>query len=265
MTLDDQESDRPWRDKIASLRAFGVGLLDVLMPPQCLACRSIIETAGLLCPSCFAKAQMIAPPMCRQCGVPLAAATGVSGIAHLDLTCGRCLSDPPLFSRARSVFTYDDIARQLVTDLKYRDRLEGRQSLGAWLARASADLAATADLIVPVPLHYRRLVRRRYNQAAVLARSLAERTGRQLAVDALIRQRPTKSQTGLSLDERTRNMRGAFVVRSKCRAAIKGAQILLVDDVLTTGATANACAKALLQADAREVTVVTLARTKEPV
>jgi ComF family protein len=208
---------------------------------------------------------MISPPMCRQCGLPLAAATGVSGLPEFDLTCGRCLVDPPAFARARSVFAYDEVARQLVGDLKYRDRLEGRASFGIWLARAAAELAAQAGLIVPVPLHYARLVRRRYNQAAILAQALAERTGRPLGVDALVRQRLTKSQTGLTLEERARNMRGAFAVRSKWQPAVKDAQILLVDDVMTTGATANACAKALLRAGAHEVTVVTLARTKEPV
>lgn len=208
---------------------------------------------------------MISAPMCRQCGVPLAGATGVSGLASVDLACGACLSDPPAFARARAVFVYDEIARQLVSDLKYRDRLEGRASFGAWLARAAGDLAAGADLIVPVPLHYLRLVRRRYNQAAILAAALAQATGRPLGVDVLRRLWPTKSQTGLSAEDRARNVRGAFAVRASRAGLVKGAQILLVDDVMTTGATANACAKALIKAGAREVGVVTLARTNEPV
>jgi ComF family protein len=238
--------------------------LDLLLPAQCLSCRALVDRPGLLCAKCFAGAQAIASPMCRSCGVPLPSTAGVSGLANIDLSCGRCLSEPPVFTRARSVFVYDEVARRLVHDLKYGDRLEGRASFGAWLARAGGEFAAEADLIVPVPLHYIRLVRRRYNQAAVLAKALAHSTRRPLAVDALRRVRPTKSQTGLNADARASNMRGAFAVRKNWTHRIKSAQILLVDDVLTTGATANACARALKRAGAAEVTVLTLARVKEP-
>ncbi|MFZ1990750.1 MAG: ComF family protein [Alphaproteobacteria bacterium] len=237
---------------------------DVLLPPQCLSCRTLVDQPGLLCAKCFSGAQAIAPPFCRSCGVPLPSASGISGLAHVDLSCGRCLTEPPVFTRARSVFVYDDVARRLVHDLKYGDRLEGRASFGAWLARAGGDCATQADFIIPVPLHYIRLVRRRYNQAVVLAKALSQSTRRPLAVDALRRVRPTKSQTGLSADARASNMRGAFQVRKNWVGRIKGAQIVLVDDVMTTGATVNACARALKRAGAADITVLTLARVKEP-
>ncbi len=238
--------------------------LDLLLPPQCLACRELVDRPGLLCARCFDGAQTITPPFCRSCGVPLPSAASVSGLADLDLSCGQCLSAPPRFTRARSVFVYDDVARQMVHDLKYRDRLEGRESFGIWLARAGGDFASRADLIVPVPLHYFRLVHRRYNQAVVLAKALSRSTRRPLAVDALRRIRATKSQTGLSADARASNMRGAFAVRKGWAARVKGAKIVLVDDVMTTGATVNACARVLKKAGAAEVTVLTLARVKEP-
>lgn len=244
--------------------SIGARALDVLLPPQCLACRRIVERPGLLCAECFAEAHAIAPPFCRSCGVPLPGAGGISGIAELDLACGRCLAEPPLFARARAVFVYDTVARELVSDLKYRDRLEGRASFGAWLARVGGEFVAKADLIVPVPLHYLRLVRRRYNQAAILAGALARASGRRLGVDVLRRTRSTPSQTGLNAEARARNVRGAFAVRAKWASSAKGAQIVLVDDVLTTGATANACTRALLKAGASEVSVLTLARVREP-
>ena len=238
--------------------------LDLLLPPQCLACRTLVDRPGLLCAKCFAGAQTIAPPFCRSCGVPLPSAANVSGLPAIDMSCGRCLTEPPVFTRARSVFIYDEVARRLVHDLKYGDRLEGRASFGAWLARAGGEYATQADLIVPVPLHYFRLVRRRYNQAAVLAKALSQSVRRPLAVDAVRRIRPTKSQTGLSAAERASNLRRAFAVRNKWLPRVKGAQIVLVDDVMTTGATANACARALKRAGAAEITVLTLARVKEP-
>ena len=237
--------------------------LDLLLPPQCLACRELVDRPGLLCAQCFSGAQMIVPPFCMSCGVPLASATSVSGLATFDLSCGRCLSEPPRFTRARSVFIYDNVAREIVHDLKYGDRLEGRASFGVWLARAGGEFASSADFIVPVPLHYLRLVRRRYNQAAILAKALAQHARRPLAVDALRRIRPTKSQTGLSAEARASNMRGAFAVRKTWLSRIKAAQIVLVDDVMTTGATVDACARALKKAGAGEITVLTLARVKD--
>jgi ComF family protein len=248
----------------AMARRAGVRLLDLLLPPQCLACRALVDQPGLLCGRCYSEVRWITPPICRQCGVPLQAAAGIAGSAQIDLACGRCLAEPPRFARARAAFVYDGAARQLVGDLKYRDRLEGARSYGTWLARLGEGFLEEADFIVPVPLHYLRLVRRRYNQAGLLAAALARASGRPLAVDALKRSRPTPTQTGLSAADRARNVRGAFAVRPRWRDRLKGKRLVLADDVLTTGATANACTRALLSAGAAEVSVLTLARVDAP-
>lgn len=247
----------------ARLRAAARWGLDLLLPAQCLSCRALVGEPGCLCAHCFGEAHLIAAPFCRVCGLALAGLAAISGRAEIDLACARCLSDPPDYERARAVFAFGDVAKRLVHGLKYHDRLEGRASFGEWLARAGADFLTAADLIVPVPLHYFRLVRRRYNQAAILARALAERSGVPAAPLALSRVRDTRSQTGLSAEERARNVKGAFTVRKGFAGRLKGAHIVLVDDVLTTGATAGACARALKKAGAREVSVLTLARVGE--
>ncbi len=252
------------RSGTVRLRALGRWGLDLLLPAQCLACRALVGEPGRLCSGCFAEAHLLAAPLCRVCGLPLAGLTGISGKPELDLACGRCLSDPPDYERARAVFAFGDVAKRLVHDLKYHDRMEGRASFGEWLARAGAEFLPNATLIVPVPLHYFRLVRRRYNQAAVLARAVSEIAGVPCAPLALKRARDTKSQTGLSAEERARNVKGAFTVRKGFAGRLKDAHIVLVDDVLTTGATAEACARVLKKAGAREVSVLTLARVGEP-
>jgi ComF family protein len=249
---------------VARLRAAGRWGLDLLLPAQCLACRELVGEPGRLCSRCFAEAHLLAAPLCRVCGLPLAGLTGISGKPELDLTCARCLSDAPEYDRARAVFAFGDVAKRLVHDLKYHDRLEGRASFGEWLARAGAEFLADADLLVPVPLHYLRLIRRRYNQAALLAGAVSRIAGVPALPLALKRVRPTQSQTGLSAQARARNVKGAFTVRKSFAARLKDAHIVLVDDVLTTGATADACARTLKKAGAREVSVLTLARVGEP-
>jgi ComF family protein len=253
-----------WARHGARLRALGRWGLDLLLPAQCLACRELVGEPGRLCARCFREAHLLAAPLCQSCGLPLAGAVGISGRPELDLTCGRCLADPPAYTRARAVFAFGDVAKRLVHDLKYHDRLEGRASFGEWLARAGAEILASADLLVPVPLHYFRLVRRRYNQAAVLAAAVSQVSRVPVLPLALKRVRATASQTGLSAEARARNVKGVFAVRDKFRTRVKNAHIVLVDDVLTTGATAEACARAVLKAGAREVSVLTLARVGEP-
>jgi ComF family protein len=257
-------SQSPWVRHGARLRSLGRWGLDLLLPAQCLACRDLVGEPGRLCSRCFREAHLLAAPLCLVCGLPLAGAVAISGRPQLDFTCGRCLADPPAYKRARAVFAFGDVAKRLVHDLKYHDRLEGRASFGDWLARAGAEILATADLLVPVPLHYFRLVRRRYNQAAVLAAAVSKVSAVPAAPLALKRVRATASQTGLSPEARMRNVKDAFAIRERFRARIKNAHIVLVDDVLTTGATAQACARAALKAGAREVSVLTLARVGEP-
>ena len=235
-------------------RKLGRAALDALLPPLCLSCQAVVDQPGAVCPTCWAKLTFLGQPMCRSCGLPFPHDVGA------DAVCAGCLADPPPWDRARAVFAYDDASRALVLGFKHSDRLHAAPAFGRWLARAGADLTAEADIVSPVPLHWLRLALRRYNQAALLAGALAKTSGLNGIPDLLKRTRRTPSQGKLGRSERQKNVAGAFRVRRRYRARIDGARVLLVDDVLTTGATARACTKALLSAGAAAVDVVTLAR-----
>ncbi len=229
-------------------------LLDLLLPPHCIACRGPADGPGRLCPTCWAEVDFIAPPVCSGCGLPLDYDLGS------DALCGSCAAAPPAFDRARAVMRYGDVARRLVVGLKHADRTHLAPALGTWLARAGADLVKTADVMVPVPLHRRRLIARRFNQSALLAHCLARQTGQVVATDILRRRRPTGSQTGLTRTQRRTNVTGAFEVAARRRSLVEGRKVLLIDDVLTTGATVEACAVSLRRAGADHIGVLTLAR-----
>ena len=234
--------------------AVARGLVDVALPPQCLACHAPVAEVGTLCPTCWSRLKLIERPYCERLGIPFTYDLGAGALS------AEAIADPPPFDRARAVAVYDGIARALVHGLKYRDRLELGRWMGNWMARAGADLIGHADVIVPVPLHRRRLWWRRYNQSALLARVLAERGGKTLANDALVRIRPTAQQVGLSAEERDRNVRGAFRVAAERKADIAHRRVLLVDDVYTTGATVRAATRALIRAGAVGVDVLVFAR-----
>lgn len=231
-------------------------VLDVLLPPRCLGCGAIVGDRASLCPGCWSRLAFIEAPLCRACGYPLPHALPEAPI------CAACAAAPPLYERARAALRYDEGSRRLILAFKHADRTDISRAFGGWMARAGAPLLAEADLVAPVPLHRWRLLRRGYNQAAILARSLrhAAHTWR-LVPDLLERRRRTASQQGLSGEARLANVtRTAFRVHPRHRARVTGARILLVDDVLTTGATAAACASVLLSAGAAAVDLLTLAR-----
>ncbi|MBT4906213.1 MAG: ComF family protein [Rhodospirillaceae bacterium] len=242
-----------------ALQAVRVSL-DVLLPPQCLACDALVSTPGTLCHACWDGAVFVSAPLCAACGTPFEFDHGP------DALCGACLRDRPRIERARAVFIYNDVSRNLATGLKYRDRTHAAPALGGWLARAGRELLANADLIAPVPLHRGRLWRRRFNQSALLAQAIVKNTGGEpaLSLDLLSRTRATPSQGGLNAAERRRNVRGAFSLNTRHRQAVVGARILLVDDVFTTGATLDACAAALLGSGAAAVDALVLARVDRP-
>lgn len=236
-------------------------LVDAVLPPQCLACDALVAAPGSLCAACWQAADFIAPPFCTRCGIPFEFDAGSGAL------CGACAAQEPDYDRARAVLRYDDVARRLVIAFKHGDRCEGAPAFGRWLARAGGELIAQADLIVPVPLHRNRLWRRRYNQSALLAQGLVRALGRgapPLVPDLLVRRRATPSQGGLSADQRRRNVRGAFAVQRGQEARVGGKRILLIDDVMTTGATVAACASALEHAGVAAVDVLTLARVARP-
>lgn len=238
-------------------RRLGRGVLDTLLPPQCLACPAPVDEPGSLCAACFARFTFITRPYCQVCSLPFE-----SAVVDDDLICGACMTDRPAFQRARAVFVYKDAARDLVLKLKHADRTDAAVHLAQWMRRAGAEVLSDADCIVPVPLHWRRLWWRTYNQAALLANALGRLTQKEVLPDALRRTRATPSQGRLDRAQRRRNVAGAFTAAP--RAALAGKAVLLIDDVMTTTATADACARALLRAGAARVDVLVLARVPAP-
>jgi ComF family protein len=232
-------------------------LVDILLPPRCIQCARTVEINGTLCADCWRAITFLGEPCCSCCGLPFPFDAGAGAL------CAGCIARPPRFDRARSVFAYDDHSRRLVLALKHADRLHGVPAFGQWLARAGAPLLDDADLLVPVPLHWTRLWRRRYNQSALLAQAVAGALGRpdgspRSAPDLLYRKRRTPSQGHRTRLQRAENVRGAFALRHP--SAVEGRRIVLIDDVLTSGATVEECARILRRAGAARIDVLTLAR-----
>ncbi|HVU19246.1 MAG TPA: ComF family protein [Rhizomicrobium sp.] len=233
--------------------------LDLLYPPLCIGCRAQVSEPGRLCASCWKDIDFLEGPVCLCCGLPFDLDPGT------DTLCAACMADPPSFDRARAVMRYDDKSRGPILALKHGDRLDLVPGFARWLERSGRALIDEADIIVPVPLHPRRLWSRRFNQAAELARRLGAFTGKAVEPMALRRIRPTPSQGVMpSAKARRRNMRGAFQVPESYQTEIRNRAILLVDDVLTTGATVDACARVLKRAGAQKVHVLALARVVRP-
>ncbi|HTV32606.1 MAG TPA: ComF family protein [Methylocella sp.] len=230
--------------------------LDLIFPPTCLACRQSTGVAGSLCASCWSQVRFIERPFCERLGTPFATDLGQEGLLSPE-----AIAHPPVFSRARAVALFEEgPIRQLVHRLKYGDRMELAKPMGAWMARAGSELLTEADLIVPIPLHKSRLTWRRFNQAQALAQSISSRCGVPTDPLSLVREKPTPSQVGLSRPQRALNLQGAFRVRPERVAQIAGRAIVLIDDVMTSGATANAAARALLRAGSARVDVLVFAR-----
>ena len=247
-----------WRGALPVMRRAGAQMLNLLLPWRCIACGVSVEGPGALCPDCWSGIAFIAPPLCACCGYPFPYEVGASAL------CASCVAHPPHFERARAVFAYDDGSRGPVLAFKHADRIDAAPAFGQWLKRAGAELLADDPLILPVPLHRTRLMTRRYNQSAELARALSAASGATCVPDLLVRTRRTPSQGGLSASGRRRNVQGAFALRPGMEARIQGRRMLLIDDVFTTGATADACARALRRAGSGPVDVLTLARVVRP-
>ncbi|MGI8841455.1 MAG: ComF family protein [Caulobacteraceae bacterium] len=233
--------------------------LDLLLPPRPLdeASRRVgVQSTGLTADA-WARIAFIEAPFCDGCAAPFEYDLGA------EVRCPACQARPPAFDHGRAACLYDEHSRDLILKLKHADRTDLCGLFARWIARAAADILPDLDAVVPVPLHRWRLLRRRYNQAAEIARPLARQARLAYFPDALARIRPTQSQGGRSGSGRRRNVAGVFQVAPSWRSRVEGRRLLLIDDVLTTGATAEGCARALKRAGAARVDMAVIARVKE--
>lgn len=264
--VDRKEERRRWaagagRGLLTGLKQAGRMALDALLPPLCLSCNAQVGAPGTLCPACWEGVDFIAPPFCACCGAPFDLDPGAGMGADLQgapHVCAACIAHPEPWERARAVFRYDEAGKGLVLRFKHGDRTDAAPAFARWMARAGADLLQDADLVAPVPLHRWRLLKRRYNQSALLALELAKLSGIAAMPDLLVRRRGTAPQGHHGRLGRARNVKGAFALRRSGQA--QGKRVLLIDDVLTTGATAAECSRVLLKGGAAAVDVLVLAR-----
>jgi ComF family protein len=241
-----------WVSVAATARRLAVYGLDLLLPPRCPACREIVDNAGRFCLKCWTGLTFLTDPVCAGCGAPFEIDRGPNA------RCGACLEAPPRYAAARAALAYDGSARTVLLGFKHGDRQHLVEIMAPQLVRAGRDWFGPDSVLVPVPLHRWRLWKRGFNQAALLAHAVSRRTGSPLVVDALVRVKPTRSSQGMGRRARADNVRGAFRVARP--AAIKAKEIILIDDVLTTGATVEACTRMLLRGGAKQVRVLTWAR-----
>ena len=236
------------------MNAFAKKMLDLALPPRCVVSGDPVDEQGMLAPSVWAGLRFIGSPQCKQCGLPFEYEVDESTL------CGTCIETAPAYTTARAALAYDDGSRDIILRFKHADQMHAVRAFLPWLKSAGAGFLNEADLIVPVPLHRWRLLKRRYNQAAVMGMTLGRDIGKPCIPDALLRTRSTPSQGHLKRDEREKNVKKAFAINERHKEAVKGKTIVLIDDVYTTGATVQECAKTLLRAGAKTVHVLTLAR-----
>lgn len=254
------DAARAFGRKVAGTVGATFGLaLDTALPPLCPACREQVADPGALCAACWGQLSFIARPYCERLGTPFAYDPGPGVLS------AQAIADPPAYGRARAAVRYDDIARILVHAFKYGDRIDLAPGMGRWMASAGRELLENADALVPVPLHWRRLWARRFNQAAALAQAISRECGVPVIHDALQRVRATRQQVGLTQAERGTNVQGAFAVTPAGKATLRGKRVVLVDDVLTSGATVDNCSRVLLRSGALNVDVVIFARVVDAV
>lgn len=244
------------KSSIRPLAKWSRAALDMVLPPLCLGCQSRIMDHDALCPLCWRQIAFIRPPLCDRLGIPLSIDTGGTMLS------AAAIADPPDYDRARAVAHFDGLMRVLVHGFKFHDSHNARRLFGRWMAVAGHDLLQEADLLVPIPLTRWRLLSRRFNQAQILAAETGRRARIPVNPFALVRRRSTH-QVGLTRAQRLKNVSGVFRVPASELPNVAGKAIVLVDDVITTGATASAAARALKRAGARRVDVLALALVSE--
>ncbi|MEL6361535.1 MAG: ComF family protein [Pseudomonadota bacterium] len=237
-----------------SVKRFGLRSLDAVMPPRCPLTGEPVTSPSLLSANGWSTLRFVGEPFCPKCALPFDVDHGA------DAVCGFCLTNPTGLDQTRAAVVYNDAAHDLIVGFKHSDKAERAGLFAPWLARVGAGLFSRDALLVPVPLHRRRMVSRKYNQSALLCQALTQTTDVETCLDGLIRARPTRAQQGLDAEARSANVKGAFVVNDKRRGELSDRAIILVDDVFTTGATLAACARALRKCDVRTVSALVIAR-----
>ncbi|MBO6797412.1 ComF family protein [Maricaulis sp.] len=237
----------PWRAVLSEAQ-------NLIWPPLCPVSHQPVRAHGELAAEAWSRLRFVADPLCRTCGLPFDYPFGGADVT--GRFCASCIARPPYYDRARAPLVYDEVSRDLVLPLKHADRRESVERFARWMWMSIGRQVQDGALILPVPLHWKRLMKRRYNQAGLLARAMARQAGLGFEPDLLLRRKATPSQAGQGARSRKRNVSGAFELTGK----LEGQDILLVDDVLTTGATVNACASLLKRSGSGRVDVVTLCR-----
>ncbi len=229
---------------------------ELLVPSACLTCDRFVDKQGGCCPQCWGKLRFVTKPFCPVMGSPFSIDMGD------DFLSAETIATPPPFDKLRTVLLYDDLARKLVSSIKYSDRADLLRWVSNWMNVSGREIIDEVDAIIPVPLHPSRLRKRRFNQAGELAHRLAKLNDKEFLPEILIRRKPTRQQVGLSESERARNVSGAFAVPQEMKINLKGKRVLLIDDVYTTGATAKSAARALKRGGASQINVLVFAKVE---
>ncbi len=232
-------------------------LLNLILPPRCIKCRNIVEKSGGLCSYCWSKIEFITKSNCSICGFPFEYDMGV------DTPCAACIAKKPPYDKAVAVFIYNDKSSDLITYFKYGDKIHAASTFAELMYNKCRDQIDDADIIIPVPLHPKRLLRRRYNQSALISNHINRLSGVDTIPDLMSRKKNNVPQASLSKKERLQNVKGAFSIKKKYINILQNKNIILIDDVMTTGATVSECAKVLKKSGASKVEIITLAKTVE--
>ena len=232
-------------------------IIDFILPPRCIVTGEIVSHQGLLSPKSWRDLNFISDPQCHRCGFPF---DFDSGDVKEGNICAVCAKNPPAFDKARAALVYDDMSRDIILSFKHGDQTQSVPSFIPWLNQAGVDVLDRADYLVPVPLHRWRILRRRFNQSALIAQYLSKDTKIPCFLDILQRVRATETQGHLKVNERKKNVKNAFGFNFQYKEMIRNKHIVLIDDVYTTGATVTECTKILLKQGAASVSILTLAR-----
>lgn len=237
------------------VKSFVSQAANIIFPPRCVNCYCFTMQHGALCIDCWSKLNFISNPYCNSCGIPFEFVVGDS------LTCGDCITKNPSFDQARSAVVYDESCTKLITSFKYGDKTHHARILSKWIDLCGKDILNKTDFMIPVPIHLKRLRKRKYNQAALLAKYLQKDCKIPILYDGLIRVKNTPQQAGLSSYARMRNLSGAILFNQKYKHQLQGKTVTIIDDVMTTGSTLEVCSRVLKKAGIKKIYALTVART----